>query len=71
VVREIVLALAGRMAAGERVIELPLIADWPSRPRPAPVAARGVFGLCSPVDRNRAAGGERCAVLISVVRGQE
>ena len=31
--REIPLALAGRMAAGERVIDLPLIADWPTRPR--------------------------------------
>lgn len=30
--REIPLALAGRMAAGERVIDLPLIADWPNRP---------------------------------------
>jgi hypothetical protein len=56
VVSEILLALAGRMAAGERVIELPLIADWPSRPHPAPAAARGVFSLFSPVDRNRAAG---------------
>lgn len=25
--------VAGRMAAGERVIDLPLIADWPNRPR--------------------------------------
>ncbi len=32
-VPEILLALAGRSAAGERVIELPLIADWPNRPR--------------------------------------
>ena len=31
--REIPLALAWRMDAGERVIDLPLIADWPNRPR--------------------------------------
>jgi tRNA pseudouridine32 synthase / 23S rRNA pseudouridine746 synthase len=32
-VREIPLALAWRMDAGERVIGLPMIADWPNRPR--------------------------------------
>jgi len=32
-VREIPLALAWRVRAGERVIDLPLICDWPNRPR--------------------------------------
>ena len=32
-VSEILLALAGRVVVGERVIDLPPIADWPNRPR--------------------------------------
>ena len=41
VAKEYVAVVAGRVAAGERSIDLPLIADWPNRPRQMVDFARG------------------------------